>query len=668
LFVVLLGTGSALPAAAAPAGKLYVATGGSDAWSGTLAEPNQGKTDGPFATLARARDEIRKWKKAGGLPEGGVTVVVRAGTHGLNEALALVAEDSGTAASPIVYQAAEKETVTITGGKQITNFQPVKDPAVLERLDPAARDKVRQADVRALGVTEFGSAGGGGPQLYFQNKLMTLARWPNEGFVKIVDVLNQDPVDVRGTKGDKVGKFVYEGDRPSRWAAEKDAWVHGYWFWDWSDQRHKIESIDAEKHLIAVVPPYHGYGYRKGQWYYGMNLLCELDSPGEWYLDRQSGILYFWPPAPLEEGQAILSNLDGLLTLADVEHVTFRGMTFEAARGTAIGISGGTADVIADCTLRNLGSSAVSITGGKGNGVQGCDIYNLGSGGISLSGGDRITLTPAGHWATNNEIHDYGQWQRMYSAGISLGGVGQRVAHNLIHSAPHIAISFGGNDHLMELNEIHDVCRESNDAGAIYSGRDWTMRGTVIRHNFMHHVTGFENRGCVGVYLDDMFCGTEVTGNVFYKVTRAAFIGGGRDVLVANNVFVDCDPALHVDARAMGWAAYCVDTTMKERLLEMPYKQPPWSTRYPKLVNILDDEPAAPKGNVITLNVCSGGRWDGMHAPARPFVTLKDNLMEDSPGFVDAAKMNFQLRDDSVVYKKLPGFQKIPFEEIGLKR
>ena len=66
--------------------------------------------------------------------------------------------------------------------------------------------------------------------------------------------------------------------------------MHGYWFWDWSDQRHKIESIDAEKHLIAVVPPYHGYGYRKGQWYYAFNLLSELDSPGEWYLDRQTGI------------------------------------------------------------------------------------------------------------------------------------------------------------------------------------------------------------------------------------------------------------------------------------------------------------------------------------------------------------------------------------------
>ena len=267
----------------------------------------------------------------------------------------------------------------------------------------------------------------------------------------------------------------------------------------------------------------------------------------------------------------------------DVAHVTFRGLTFEAARGTAIAHRrrhGRRDRRLHAAQPRQFGGRR--STGGKGNGVHGCDIYNLGGGGISLSGGDRKTLTPAGHWAANNHIHDYGRWQRMYSAGISLGGVGQRVAHNLIHDAPHMAIGFGGNDHLIEFNEIHDVCRESNDAGAIYSGRDWTMRGTVIRHNFMHHVTGFENRGCVGVYLDDMFCGTEVTGNVFYKVTRAAFIGGGRDVLVANNIFVDCDPALHVDARAMGWAAYRVDTTMKERLQEMPYQEPPWSTRYPE--------------------------------------------------------------------------------------
>ena len=57
LFAVLLGMGFALPAAAAPAGKLYVATGGSDAWSGTLAEPNQREDRRP---LCHARPRPRR--------------------------------------------------------------------------------------------------------------------------------------------------------------------------------------------------------------------------------------------------------------------------------------------------------------------------------------------------------------------------------------------------------------------------------------------------------------------------------------------------------------------------------------------------------------------------------------------------------------------------------
>ena len=229
-----------------------------------------------------------------------------------------------------------------------------------------------------------------------------------------------------------------------------------------------------------------------------------------------------------------------------------------------------------------------------------------------------------------------------------------------------MAISFGGNDHLMEFNEIHDVCYESNDAGAIYSGRDWSMRGTVIRHNYMHHINGFEGRGCVGVYLDDMLCGTVIYGNVFYKVTMAAFIGGGRDNIVENNIFVDCIPSIHIDARAMNWASYHVDTTMTETLQKMPYKEPLWANRYPQLLDILDDEPAAPKGNIIARNISVGGKWDGIYSEARPYVTLRDNLVDQDPGFIGTPPENFQLRDDSPAYKL--GFQKIPMENIGLYR
>ncbi len=658
------------PAAAAEAGgaTYYVATGGNDQWSGTLAEPNADKSDGPLATLEAARDAIRQRKRAGGLPAGGVTVAVRGGTYSIAKPLELASQDSGTEAAPIVYRAQPGEVVRLAGGPLVGDWRPVTDAQVLARLDEKARPHVVQADLRALGITDYGNVKGGGLELFFDDRPMTLARWPNEGFVKIVGLVGGSPRNVRGTKGDAIGKFIYEGDRPKRWVDEKDVWVHGYWFWDWADERHRVASIDTDRRIISVAPPYHRYGYRKGQWFYAFNLLSEIDRPGEWYLDREKGVLYFWPPGPVQEGRPTVSVLATMVTMRDTSYVTLRGMTIEATRGDAVTISGGTHDRVAGCTLRNLGGWAVRISGGTNHGVTGCDIYETGNGGIALGGGDRKTLTPAGHFAHNNHIHHFARWNRMYQPAISIQGVGNRATHNLIHDAPHEAIAFGGNDHLMEFNEIHHVCQESNDAGAIYAGRDWTMRGTIIRHNFMHHVRGFKNRGCVGVYLDDMFSGTTISGNVFYDVTRAAFIGGGRDCVVENNIFVDCKPALHVDARAMGWAAGSVPTTMKTRLDAMPTKGPLWSGRYPKLVGVWEDEPAAPKGNLIARNVSFGGRWDEVNATARPYLTLEDNLVDVDPHFVDAAKMDFRLPDDSPVYTKVPGFKKIPFEQIGLVR
>ena len=412
------------------------------------------------------------------------------------------------------------------------------------------------------------------------------------------------------------------------------------------------------------MPPYHHYGYRIGQWFYGLNILAELDSPGEWYLNRKTGILYFWPPKPVDKKRAVVSVLNNLVEMSGVSHVVIEGVIFEAARGTAVVMSNCEDTKITGCTLRNLGGTAVQVGGGNRNSVTACNIYATGSGGISLRGGDRKALRPAGHFAENNHIHHYGRWQRMYTPAIGLSGVGNKVVHNLIHTAPHMAVMFSGNDHVMEFNEIHNVCLESNDAGAIYAGRDWTMRGTVIRYNYLHEITGFRDRGCVGVYLDDMFCGTEIYGNVFYKVTRAAFIGGGRDCLVENNIFVDCRPALHIDARAMTWASYHVNTTMTDRLKAMPYMSELWRKRYPRLVNILEEEPASPRGNIVRRNICSGGKWLELHGVDKNIVTWEDNLIDKEPGFVNAGSMNFQLKDDSGAYKL--GFKRIPIDKIGL--
>ncbi len=645
--------------------RLHVAPNGNDAWAGTLAAPNAEGTNGPLATLERARDVLREQRT----PDTSAEVILREGVHALDKPLMLGAEDA-----KVCYRAAAGEVVRILGGKPIPEFESVTDPAIVERLDPAAREHVVQADLKALGVTDYGTAAGGGIALYFQGRTMSLSRWPNEGFVRIVQIKGGERFKVHGRTGDKIGKWTYEEDRPARWQAENDAWLHGYWFWDWSDQRHRVKAIDTENRIIEVEPPYHNYGYRKGQWYYAYNLLAEIDTPGEWYVDREAGILYFWPPAPPQPGDAVVSCLNQALVITDTSHTTFRGIQFEAFRGTAITVKGGKSNRIEGCTLRNIASAAVRVTGGQDHGVSNCHLYELGGSGITLSGGDAKTLTAGGHFADNNHIHHYAQWKLTYCAGIHLGGVGNRATHNLIHDAPHMAIGFGGNEHDIAFNEIHHVCLQSNDAGALYTGRQWTMRGTRVRHNFMHHITGFRDEGCMGVYLDDMYCGTTIQGNLFYRVTRAAMIGGGRDNVVDNNLFVECSRALHIDNRAQNWASYHVETTMKERLDKSPYQEPVWQARYPELLTLWEDEPAAPKGNRVSRNVFVGENWDAVQDGARPYVTFEDNLLNEDPHFVsrdwesrDALRpADFALHPASPAYAK--GFQPLLLHEMGLRK
>lgn len=663
----------AVPGYARSSLALYVAQNGNDAWSGRIRYPSHKGSDGPFRSLDRARQEVRMLLAKGAGASTPITVWIEGGTYALKNPLELGPQDSGSVRARVTWAAVPGQQVRISGGFPLRGFQPVQDAKVLDRLDPSARQHVLMVNLASLGLENLPGIQAGmgwsnsrpGAELFFQDRPMTLARWPNHGFARIAGVPAFKPVDVRGTKGDAVGVIEYDGDRPARWVGEKEVWLHGYWFWDWADERERVERIDPATHTIYLQPPYHSYGYRKGQWFYAENVLSELDEPGEYMIDHQADVLYFWPPGPIDKGRPTLSLAEGLLHLSSVQHVTFRGLVFEDCRGTAITVEGGSDVRIVGCVIRNTGSWAVSMRQSPDSGVEGCDIYGNGDGGVALDGGDRITLTPARMYVDNCHIHHYARWNPVYKPGVMLGGVGNRVTHNLIDNAPHMAIGFSGNDHLIEYNEIHSVCYQSNDAGAMYAGRNWTMRGTVVRYNYLHDISGFEGRGCVGVYLDDQYCGTQIYGNLFWKVTRAAMIGGGRDCSIVNNIFVDCVPAIHIDARGLGWAASGF-AGLKESLEAVPYQRPPWSTRYPRLVNILEDEPMAPKGNVVARNICVGGRWGDIEDRARPYVEFQNNLIGQDPHFADAAKGDFRLEASSPAWKL--GFRPIPIGKIGVYR
>jgi hypothetical protein len=648
---------------------LHVATNGNDTWSGQLAQPNAEKTDGPLASLQGARDRLRALRKAQGTAPSRV-VQVQGGTYEIAQQVAFSAEDSGTAAAPVLYRAAPGTVVRLSGGREVVQWRSVGDAAVLARLPEEVRAQVQVADLRAQGITDYGKLsvrgfGAGNPaaeaELFYDDAPMQLARWPNEGFRKIKSV--QDPLVI-----------VTDAERVARWTQEAAPWVFAYWHHDWAELYEPLQGVQPASNALLrtkSIKPVYGITPKVARWY-GFNLLSEVDRPGEYYIDRANGLLYFLPPQ--RGGRAVLSMADALIRAENLAHVTFQGFVMEACRGTAISLKGGGHCAVVGCTIRNTGHSGVLVSGGVGHLVYGCDVSQTGTGGIAMNGGDRRTLTAAGHNVENNHVHHFGRRARTYQPGIRVDGVGNRIAHNLIHDGPHMALAAGGNDHVVEFNEIHNVVEESGDAGAYYVGRDWTQRGNVLRYNYWHQIVGGTGYGGMTIYLDDQHCGHTIQGNVFERCSQAVFIGGGDDNIVTNNVFIGCWKAAHLDNRGMGWQKKATDAEkgeLRSHLRAMPYQNELWRARYPQLVNVLEDDPGVPKRNVFARNISAGGVWEDINKTTRAFQTVTNNLVFDSdPSWVQLIKdangrpVRLEFKDTAAV--QALGFVPVPVGKMGL--
>lgn len=614
-----------------------------------------------------------------------VTFVLQGGDHFRAEPLLLRPEDGGGAGYPITIKAAPGAKPRWVGGRIIDQWVPIGDSHAAERVPAEARPHVVVADLARAGITDFGtikSRGfkryentGSALELFFNDEPMTLARWPNEGFTHIAGYPPESATkSLHGIpRGALEAGFYYSGDRPSRWADPENVWMHGYWMWDWADTHERIQSIDLDKKLIRTAPPYGFQGFRTGQRYYYQNILEELDAPGEWYLDRDQGLLYFWPPSPIEKGEAMVSVVEGaMIQLRSVDYVTVDGIEFTASRGMAISILGGRHNQIINCVMKNLGVWALEVLDGTHHRVVGCTIRNTGDGGINAQGGDRQTLQPGHIEIVGNRIERIARWNRCYRQGVNVSGVGNRVAHNLIHDIPHCAIALSGNDHVIEYNEIHHACMESGDVGAIYTGRDYTWRGNVIRFNYIHDLGGV-NMGSMGIYLDDMVSGFQVYGNIFARLKYGIYMGGGRDNLLINNSFYQCEESVHLDGRGMDPQAnwrWMVNAPMRERYYAMNPLNPPYIDKYPELRSIdpyfqEEDAYIPPEGTVVDRNVSDDPDGLAINRPEQvmDFIAIKENYWGADVGFVNPEQGDFRLREDSPA--KSTGFKTIPRERIG---
>lgn len=563
-----------LPVLPGPAVVLHVAPMGNDAGDGSEAKP--------FRTIERARDAVRALKKSrgGALPQGGVRIQIGAGPYPVERPLALGAEDSGTAESPVVYEALSGQTPVLHGGVRIATWKPIADAKQRDRLDPSVRDRVLEADVKALGVTDLGDAIAlrRRPELFVDGVPQTLARWPNEGFVRTGEVVDKD------------GRFHYVEDRPGRWLDEPEVCLYGYWYWDWYEEYQKVASIDAGERTFKLSLPYSNYGYRQDQRYYAVNVFREIDASGEWYLDRTGGRVYWLPPEGVDPSKAetILSVFDQPFVRMDgVEHVMLVGLTFQEGRGDAIHIRDGSDCLVAGCTVRRFGGDAIVVEGGMRHGIFGCTMHTLGCGGTRVSGGDRKNLTPGGHFVENCTVSDISRIKRTYTPAVLLDGCGNRIAHNLFERIPSSAMRIEGNDHLIELNVVRNVVQESDDQGGIDMFGNPLYRGVLIRWNRWSDIVGGTHCGAAGIRLDDMISGIVLHGNLFERCGAELFGGvqihGGKENLVDGNVFVDC----HAGISFSRWGEKRWLESI-ERFLKQA-SEPPYLTRYPDLANLKKD-------------------------------------------------------------------------------
>jgi hypothetical protein len=394
-------------------------------------------------------------------------------------------------------------------------------------------------------------------------------------------------------------------------------------------------------------------------------------------MDFGTRYLFFWPPS--RSGELVVSQLERPLILANgVSHVQFTGLVLEGSLGDGIQLEAVDSVLVAGCTIRRIGGNAILLNG-RNTTVQSCDLHDLGRGGILVSGGEARSLARSELSILNNHIHRYGVREAMYSAAVNVGfgglnakgrreAVGVRVAHNLIHDAPRDAILVSGQDHVFELNEIFRCGFGSADLGAFYSWLDWTIRGVVIRHNYIHDTVG-------GVNPDDGATGFLVHGNVFVGPATGVWIASGADHTVRHNIFVkDNGPVFGIDDRGVS-RGYATNRRLIQPLQAMAPAEPPWSERFPEVRTFLDERPELPHrtrfvGNLVVMKtgqlVLNKMSRDNRDNPG--LLTVADNwVTPDDPGFINPAKGDFSLRPDSPAFTQIPGFEPIPFNKIGLQ-
>lgn len=649
---------------------IAVAPDGRDDAAGTAAAP--------FRTLVRARDEIRRLKAEAKLPVAGARVVLRGGVYRLDEPLVLGPADSGTASGPIIWAAQAGEQPVVSGGRVVAGLQRQPDGSWSTTI-PAARGH-----------------GWIFRQLFIGGRRYIPARSPNEGqYLAVSGVPSENGKDMLRDR------FVFRPGDLQAWPTLSAVELRLYF--SWNTGTFPVKSVDLGQRLVTLGGPAVWPIPKPGMStcpYLVQNHPGACDAPGEWQLDRETGVLRVIPFGAEDIGAAevVAPVLERLLVAhgepeasAYVEHVRFEGISFQHAawRLPPEGFSTPQADntlgaalefhAARHCTLEGGEVAHVGRYGvwfgadGADNTIQRCHLHDLGGGGVRLGTTDRPAVyeRQAHHQRVDNcFIHDGGHIHPG-STGIFMGyGHHNTISHNEVADLRYTGISLGWTwdivrsgtrENLVEFNHVHHVMRVLEDGGGIYSLG--LTPGSVIRNNLIHDVGERATAVGHGIYLDGGSAGVLCENNLCYDCGGGGIRiqHGTANLTVMNNISAFCGFGLGIDSERTNLFEYNVVYLDGSAT---PFRYTPEWQSYNKIIDYNLYWHA--DGKPLRFLDFSFSDWQKKEGIKDIWYTprMDAHSRVADPKFVDPAKRDFRLQADSPALAM--GFRPIETSTIGL--
>lgn len=671
--------------------EFYVAPDGDDKrWTGRVAEPAPDGKDGPLASIEGAQKAVRKLRDTGAL-RGPVTVWLRGGRYFLDKPVVFTPEDS----CPVTYASYPGEEAVLDGGRRIDGWRE------------------EEVNGRTVWVADIPDAAEGKwyfYQLFVDGRRRPRARLPKEGLYWVESVPGVEPEQMY--RRAKIDAFHCAPGDIQNWKNITDVEVVMLHFWH--EERLPIGSFDEETRLVKVrrtnVRPFIDDVGDRFPKYYVENIFEALTEPGEWYLDRNEGRLYYIPmPGETPDTCEIIApRLTQLLRVEGrpddgkyVEWIRFERLGFEhtdwvrlAADGESSGASQAAADIdgvvrfqgaryctIEDCRIAHTGWAGIELADGcTACRVTGNEIFDVGACGIKINGASAkgpLCRRTGNNRFTDNHVHDGGQVSFAGVGILSMHSFGNDISHNHIHHFHYSGMSIGwewsfrenvSRDNLVRKNHIHHIGSGwLNDMGGIYTLG--VQPGTILRGNLIHDVRK-ANYGGWGIYNDEGSAGMVVENNIIYNTDSHPYhMHVGREVIVRNNIFAFGEMGQAALSNAGGAGLYGKAFTLERNILICDGQPMFWGGYWGFFrlrgiisdLNVLWDVQGKPftfeeaNDKYHTTKVFDFDEW-------KAFGNDHHSVVAD-PKCKDPLNYDFTLADDSPAFAL--GFQPIDMSDVG---